>query len=69
LTPDDAPLIEASAPIIARSIRSPEIGKFSTARCVWAPQRALAGTCTSPIVSRSMRNSSAAMTPTYGAFR
>ena len=66
-TIDAAPLIDASAPMSARSIRSPEIGKLSTARCVCAPHRAAAGTRTSPIVSCSMRNSSAAMTPTYGA--
>ena len=41
LTTLDAPLIDASAPISARSIRSPDTGKFSTARCVWAPHRAV----------------------------
>ncbi len=35
--------------------RIPETGKFSTARCVWAPQRAPTGTRTSPIESRSIR--------------
>jgi hypothetical protein len=34
---------------------SPEIGKFSTARWVWAPYRALAGTLTSPKESFSIR--------------
>jgi hypothetical protein len=33
----------------------PEIGKFSTARWVWAAHLASAGTLTSPIESRSMR--------------
>src|SRR5436190_11582494 len=67
LTTEEAPLIEANAPIIARSIRSPEMGKLSTARCVCAPQRAAAGTRTSPMVSCSVRNSSDPMAPTYGA--
>src|SRR5215471_4506888 len=35
--------------------RRPEMGKFSTARAVWAPQSAPAGTRTSPIVSFSIR--------------
>ena len=39
----------------ARSIGSPEIGKFSTARWVCAPQCASAGTRTSPIESCSTR--------------
>ena len=43
----------------------PDTGKFSTARCVCAPHRAEAGTRTSPIVSCSIRNSSADMTPRY----
>ncbi|MFB9074495.1 hypothetical protein ACFFX0_26190 [Citricoccus parietis] len=34
----------------------PEIGKFSTARWVWARYRASTGTLTSPMVSCSMRN-------------
>ena len=34
---------------------SPEIGKFSTARWVWAPQYASAGTRTSPMESCSTR--------------
>ena len=59
----DAPLIDASAPISARSIGRPEIGKFSTARCVCACHRAQAGTFTSPIESCSMRNSSRSSTP------
>ena len=34
-----------------------EIGKFSTARCVWARHSAFLGTLTSPMVSCSMRYS------------
>src|SRR5581483_341915 len=37
LTAAAAPLISASAWIRLRSLRIPEIGKFSTARWVWAP--------------------------------
>ena len=48
-------LISASARTSARSIGSPEIGKFSTARWVCAPQCASAGTRTSPIESCSTR--------------
>ena len=44
-----------------RGKRSPLIGKFSTARCVDAPQSASAGTCISPSESRSMRVFSAVM--------
>ena len=55
LTVAPAPLIEASAPISSRSMVRPEIGKFSTARWVCAPQRAWAGTRTSPIESCSIR--------------
>src|SRR5262245_38271178 len=40
----------------------PETGKFSIARWVWAPHRASAGTCTSPMVSCSTRYSIA---PSY----
>jgi hypothetical protein len=35
--------------------RYPEIGKFSTARCVDAPHNALAGTVIGPIESFSIR--------------
>ena len=52
-----APLIRARAAISAGSRRVPEIGKFSTARWVWARHFASAGTRTSPIESRSTRNS------------
>ena len=48
-------LMRASAAICAGSRPAPEIGKFSTARCVCALYRADAGTRTSPIVSCSMR--------------
>ncbi len=44
LTVAATPLIVARAPISARSIGLPEIGKFSTARCVWAPHNASVGT-------------------------
>ena len=40
------------------SIGVPLIGKFSTARCVWARQSASFGTRTSPMESCSMRHSS-----------
>ncbi len=45
------------ARICAGSSGVPEIGKFSTARWVWARHRASAGTRTSPMVSCSMRYS------------
>ncbi len=51
-------LTRASASMWVRSRVLPEIGKFSTARCVWARYSAFTGTRTSPIVSCSMRNSS-----------
>ena len=51
----DRPRGRGSAPA---STVSPETGKFSTARCVCAPQRAAAGTRTSPMVSCSIRYSS-----------
>ena len=43
--------------ISAGSIGVPLIGKFSTARWVWARHRASRGTWTSPIESCSVRNS------------
>src|SRR4051794_14641436 len=52
-------LIRARAWTTSGSIPSPEIGKFSTARWVCAPQSALAGTRTSPMVSCSTRYPSA----------
>ena len=52
------PLIRASPRISSRSIGWPEIGKFSTARWVWARHLARAGTRTSPIESCSTRKSS-----------
>jgi hypothetical protein len=55
LTRAAAALTSPSARICARSSPRPEIGKFSTARWVWARHSASAGTCTSPIVSRSIR--------------
>ncbi|KAG0753708.1 hypothetical protein G6F22_021339 [Rhizopus arrhizus] len=39
-----------------RGMRWPETGKFCTARWVCAPQRASAGTCSSPMLSCSIRN-------------
>jgi hypothetical protein len=51
-----APLMRASASMWARSMRCPEIGKFSTARWVWARHFASTGTRTSPIESCSIRN-------------
>ncbi len=61
------PLIRASPRISSRSIGRPEIGKFSTARWVWARHLARAGTRTSPIESCSTRKSSvcglASLTP------
>jgi hypothetical protein len=60
LTSAAAPLIVASAKISDRSTWSPEIGKFSTARCVCAPHLAVAGTRTSPIESCSTRQPSGA---------
>jgi len=55
LTRAAAPLTRPSAAISAGSIGVPEIGKFSTARCVCAAKSASRGTRTSPIVSCSMR--------------
>ena len=51
-----APLTSPRARIWARSRPRPEIGKFSTARCVCARHNASAGTRTSPMVSCSIRN-------------
>src|SRR5271156_6728173 len=50
-----APFSSPSARIWVRSRPRPEIGKFSTARWVWARHNAFAGTRTSPMVSCSMR--------------
>jgi hypothetical protein len=50
-----AALILARASMCARSIRCPEMGKFSTARWVWARHLASAGTRISPMESCSMR--------------
>ena len=61
LTDATAALMRASASIWARSSRTPEIGKFSTARWVWARHFAEVGTCTSPIESRSTRDSLSAV--------
>ena len=55
LTRAAADLICARAWMIGKGIVSPEMGKFCTARAVWAPHRASAGTSTSPIESCSIR--------------
>src|SRR4051794_16441873 len=57
LTRAAAPLIAARAAMSSRSIGVPEIGKFSTARCVCALHLAQVGTRTSPIESCSTRYS------------
>src|SRR6478735_7541449 len=56
LTRAAAALTRARAWMISGGMPSPEIGKFSTARAVWAPHRASAGTRTSPIESCSTRS-------------
>src|SRR5450432_1444001 len=48
-------LSSASARISRRGRRKPLTGKFSAARCVWAPYRAASGTATGPSESRSIR--------------
>src|SRR2546425_8311675 len=58
LTLATAALIWARAWINPRSMGIPLIGKFSTARCVWARHLAPAGTRTTPIESCSIRNPS-----------
>ena len=55
LTRAAAAFTSPSARICARSRPRPEIGKFSTARCVCARHNASAGTRTSPMVSCSIR--------------
>src|SRR5688572_14872555 len=50
-----AALIRASARTSRRGKRTPLTGKFSTARWVWAPHRAVAGTFTVPRESVSTR--------------
>ena len=52
-----AALSKPSARICCASRPRPEMGKFFTARCVCARQRASTGTLTSPMVSCSMRYS------------
>ena len=58
LTCAQAAFSRPSARIWVRSRPRNEIGKFSTARWVWARHRAFTGTRTSPMVSCSMRYSS-----------
>jgi hypothetical protein len=53
----------ASARTNAGGMRKPLIGKLFTARCVCAPHNADAGTCSSPMLSRSTRKSAAMPTP------
>ena len=55
LTRAAAALMRASAAICARSSRCPEMGKFSTARCVCARHLAQDGSRTSPMESCSTR--------------
>ena len=57
LTSAAAALIRPSARMNSRGIGWPEIGKFSTARWVCAPHSASAGTCSSPMLSCSVRKS------------
>ena len=61
LTCAAAALIRARASMWARSRRCPEMGKFSTARWVWARHLACAGTRTSPMESCSIRYSLASV--------
>ncbi len=65
LTLAAAALIRARAWMCAGSSVVPEIGKFSTARCVCARHSASRGTRTSPIVSCSIRYASSLMPPPY----
>ena len=51
-----AALIRPSARMNWRGRCNPEMGKLSIARCVCAPYKASAGTCSSPMLSCSMRN-------------
>src|SRR3954452_16475250 len=68
-TPSEAFTIAADALICASACTNsgasgrPEIGKFSTARCVCARHRAFRGTLTSPIVSCSILNSTSSPIP------
>src|SRR5215470_7904687 len=48
-------LMRPKAAMKPRGMVRPLIGKFSTARWVWAPQSASAGTLSSPMLSRSVR--------------
>ncbi len=61
LTMAQAAFSRPMARIWADSRPRPEIGKFSTARWVWACHSAFTGTLTSPMVSCSMRNSCSVM--------
>src|SRR5450631_999152 len=62
-----AALIRARAWTTGRGMVRAEIGKFATARDVWAPHKAPAGTSTSPIESCSVRLAPAAslMAPSW----
>ena len=63
MTSAAAALIRPSARMNSRGIGRPEIGKFCTARWVCAPHSASAGTCSSPMLSRSMRNCASCWLP------
>src|SRR6185312_5649892 len=56
LTSAAAALIRPSARMNSRGRHRPDTGKLSMARWVWAPYSASAGTCSSPMLSCSMRN-------------
>ena len=58
----------ASAEINDRSTVVPEIGKFSTARCVWACHLAALGTRTSPMESCSMRYPAGEVSLMFGRY-
>ncbi len=55
LAPAAAHLTSPRAAMKRRGIGMPLIGKLSTARCVWAPHRASAGTSSLPMLSLTVR--------------
>ena len=54
-TTAEARLTSANARMISRGCCSPEMAKFCSERCVWAPHNLSAGTSMGPKVSRSVR--------------